>query len=67
MRRRDKGWPMPPLAPRTATLCWRAAEEENWRDWAARERAAARENMAGVVSVFVVGEEMGGEDKVGRP
>ena len=28
MRRRDKGWPIPPPAPRTATLDWRAAEEK---------------------------------------
>ena len=29
MRRRDKGWPIPPPAPRTVTLDWRAAEDEN--------------------------------------
>lgn len=36
---------MPPPAPRTATFVWRAAEEENWREWVA-VRAAARKNMA---------------------
>ena len=63
MRRRDKGWPMPPPAPRTATFDWRAAEDENWRDWALRARAAARENMAGVV--VAVGGVGGGVDDVG--
>ena len=57
MRRRDKGWPIPPPAPRTATLDWRAAEEEKVRELAARERAAARANMAGV------GVVMGGEEE----
>ena len=56
MRRRDKGWPIPPPAPRTATLDWRAAEEEKVRELAARERAAARANMAGV-GVVMSGEE----------
>ena len=56
MRRRDKGWPIPPPAPRTATLDWRAADEENWRDWEERERAAARANMANVEVVREDGE-----------
>ena len=51
MRSRDKGWPMPPPAPRTVTLDWRAAEEENWRAWDERERVAARKNMADVLVV----------------
>ena len=53
MRRRDKGWPIPPPAPRTVTLDWRAAEDENWRVWEERGRAAARKNMADVVVVVV--------------
>ena len=43
MRRRERGWPMPPPAPRTATLDWRAAEEEKAREGAARERAEKAE------------------------
>ena len=54
MRRRERGWPMPPPAPRTATLVWRDAEEEKQRDWA-RARRVVRASMA-VVVVVVAGE-----------
>ncbi len=54
---------MPPPAPRTVTLDWRAAEEENWRAGVTSERAAERANMAG--GVVVVENEDYGEDEGG--
>ena len=47
MRRRDSGCPIPPLAPRTATLVFLAAVEENIlaREWALSARAACLENI----------------------
>ena len=40
LSKRERGWPIPPPAPRTATLVWRAADEENQRPWAGRLREA---------------------------
>ena len=54
---------MPPPAPRTATLVWRAADEENWRDWVTA-RVAERENIALVVGGGV--ESGGGKVRGGR-
>lgn len=54
LRRSERGCPIPPPAPSTATLVWRAAEEENWRVLAS-ERAAERANI-----VMVVEEDGGG-------
>ena len=53
---------MPPPAPRTATLVWRAADEENWRDWV----SARREERANMVVVVVNGEEVEGGDERGE-
>lgn len=42
----DRGWPIPPPAPRTATFVWRDAEEEKSREeGATRARTAERANM----------------------
>ena len=65
MRRRDKGWPIPPPAPRTATLDWRAAEEEKAREPVARERAAERANIFGDEDVGVE-DEGDGEERAER-
>ena len=62
LRRRERGCPMPPPAPRTATLVWRAADEENWRDWV----SARREERANMVVVVVNGEEVEGGDERGE-
>ena len=62
LRRRERGWPMPPPAPRTATFVWRAADEEKLRDWV-RARRAERANMVVVVEV---GVEVGGKERLDR-
>jgi hypothetical protein len=42
----ERGCPIPPPAPSTATFVWREAEEEKWRVLD-RERAAERASMSG--------------------
>lgn len=61
MRRRERGWPIPPPAPRTTTLVRFAAEAEKARDaGAVQTRAAERANIVGWrILVLVVREQPG--------
>ena len=45
LSKRERGWPIPPPAPRTATLLRRATDEEKQRPWTERLRTACLESI----------------------
>ena len=48
LRSKERGWPIPPPAPRTATLVrWGADAEKKRDEGVAKARTAARANMGG--------------------
>ena len=62
--KRDRGCPIPPPAPRTATFVNREADVENKRDEEERDLAAVRESIFLEKEMVVVGKGRSGKTRV---